>query len=821
MSAWQETRRRERSSRWSELSKDLGDALRHLARGGASTAILLLTLALGIGSMTAIFSVVESVVLRPFPFAHPRRLVFVRERVKGQDDHLSVGNYVDLKAASSSFSALAAFHLTSLNLTGGDRPERVLGARVTSDFFTVFGVRPELGRGFLPAEDSPGQDDVAIVGHGLWVHSFGADPGIVGRSIRLSDRPYRVVGVMREGFDPTLSGEELWLPIAFTPAQRAQHDEHYLEVVGRLRPGISPQRAGAELGAAMARLAARYPTDNEVRGVSVRALAEVLIGDYRTRLLLLLGAVTLVLLIACGNATNLLLAQGAVRAKEIAIRAAIGAGSRRIARQLLTESVLLALGSGMAGTVLAALGIRILLASAPPGIPRLAETRIDAGVLAFALGIALASSLIFGLAPALRAARRDPQEVLKVGERGMGMVRDRLRSGLVLAEVAFSLLLLIGAGLLIRSARHLETVAPGFDPAGVTVAQIALPDTRYREVDRVRATFERIRERLEHAPGVERAAVVSRAPLGPEGGANGLLPEGRPFRPENLIPSTLRIVTPDYFAALRIPLERGRLFDGGDLAGRQRVIVVSEELARRAWPREDPLGKRIACCEGSPEAPSWKTVVGVVGDVRSEGPTVDVVPEFYLPLEQMPPPAVDWLQRSMTLVARGPSPGLVTAALRRAVREVDPALPVYGVARLASSLRASTAAARFHTLLLTVLGAVGLLLAMVGIYSVIAYFIGLRSREIAIRMALGATSQDIARLLTWQGVRPILAGIALGGFAAGAATRWLASSLYGIQPTDSLTFVIVVLLLLAIGLTATLVPVRRATRIELVRALHS
>jgi predicted permease len=817
----QREREMRRTEYLAELRQDVIYALRQLAKSPSFTIVAVLTLALGIGATTAIFSAVRSVVLRPLAYAHPDRVVALFERWEGQDGSVSAGVYVDWREQSASFAAMAAEQFSGFNLTDGDTPERVSGGRVTHNFYDVFGVRPLLGRTFTPDEDRPGADQVVVLGHGLWTRRYGADAEIVGRSIRLSGREYTVIGVMPPGFDPTASGEELWVPIAFTPERRAQHDEHYLTVAALLKPGVTPEQAQAEMEPIARRIAELYP--NAVRGgVHVVPMAEVLIGDYGQRLLIMLGAVAFVLLIACGNVANLLLARGAARAKEIAIRAAIGAGQGRILRQLLTESVVLALVSAAVGLALAYGAIRVLVAMAPDGIPRLDETRIDGAVLAFTLALASVSSILFGLVPALRAARGNLQGALREGGRGMGSARDRVRSALIIAEVALALTLLVGAGLLIRSAVHLQSVRPGFDPSGVLTARLALPASSYERPDHVARTFRSVAERLAQVPGVRAAAVVSQAPMGPGGGSNGLVPEGKPLVMESAIDSRLRIVTPDYTTAMRIPLKRGRLFTDQDVAGRERVMIVSEELARRAWPNEDPIGKRITCCEGSPDDPRWKTVVGVVGDVRSAGPTVEVGPEFYLPIDQIPPEAWDWIQRTMTVVARGDGdPVALTGAMRSAVRAVDPTLPLYRISTMHEAIRASTAQARFNTALLGTFGVVGLLLAAAGIYSVIAYFVSLRTHEIGVRMALGASARDVVSLMTWQGLRPILVGVAIGGVAAFAATRVLRGSLYGVSATDPLTFVGVAAVLVVVGLLATLIPARRATRVDPTRALQS
>jgi putative ABC transport system permease protein len=813
----------ERRLRWGvsldELRQDLGYALRQLARAPAFAAVAILTLAAGLGATTAIFSVVESVVLRSFPFAHPDRVVLIMETWKGADGNVSVGNFVDLGAASRSFTDLAAEDFSALNLADGDRPERVLAGRTTSAFFKVFGVRPLLGRAFRAEEDHPGRDQVVVISHGLWSGRFGADPAILGRSLHLSGRAYKVIGVMPPGFDPTLSEEALWVPIAFTPAQRAQHDEHYLTVVGLLRLGVGPAAARAELSAAMRRLAELYSAANTGREVKVEPLAGRLIGPYRQRLFVLLGAVGLVLLIACANVASLLLARGSARGRELAIRAAIGAGARRIVRQLLTESAVLALVAGALGVGLAAFAVRLFVKLAPPGIPRSGETRIDGAVLVFALVVSIACSLLFGTAPALRAARQHPQALLRGGMAGPAAAHDRVRSGLVLTEIALALTLLVGAGLLIRSSLELQRVPAGFDTAGLMTARLSLPEAVYPRPAMVEQAFGQVVERLAHAPGVHAAAATSARPLSPGGGTNGLIPEGKPPAPENLIEARLHIVTPGYFETLRIPLLRGRLFTAGDAAGLERVMIVSRELARRAWGDADPIGKRIGCCEGSPLDPRWKTVIGVVEDVRYRGPAAAVAAEFYLPIGQPPPEAWTWTQRTMTLVARGSNPRMLAGALRASVRGVDPALPVSAITSMDEILRGSLVEARFHTLLLFCLGLLGLLLAAVGIYGVIAYFVSLRRREIGIRVALGATRERILAMLAWQGVLPLAGGLLLGTAAALGAARLLQSSLYGVTPSDPLTFASVIAVLLVTGAFAFLPPALRATRVDPTRVI--
>ena len=807
-----------------EARQDARFALRQLARSPGFALVAVLTLALGIGPTTAIFSAVEAVVLRPFDFAHPDRTVIVQEYWRDQVGSVSAGNYVDWQRRSTGFEQLAALQPGSFNLSEADTPERVVGARVSWNYFAVFGRGPERGRTFDATEDEPGRAEVVVLSHGLWTRRFGADPAILGREVRLGGRPHTVVGVMPAGFDPFLAEEQLWVPIAFTPERKTMHAEHYLVVVGLLRSGVSMARAQDEMDGIAQQLARDFPRENAGRGVRLQLVSELLVGDHRERLFMLLAGVALVLLIACGNVANLLLARGAVRAKEIGIRAAIGAGRSLLVRQLLTESAVLGILSAAAGIGLAWVAIHVLVAASPPGIPRLAETRIDGPVLAFAVATALVSSLLFGMAPAWRAARTDLQGVLRDGGRtSMGVVRDRVRTLLIVGEVALALTLLAGAGLLIRSAWYLQRVDPGFDPHGLLTARLSLPPRAYREgAADVARRFEQVVERVRQTPGVRAAAVTSQAPMGPGGNSNGLVPEGRTWEPKNYVSARLRMVTPGYFGTLGIPLKRGRLLTTDDVAGAPRVMVVSEALARAAWPGQDPIGTRIACCEGSPEEPRWKTIVGVVGDVRSGGPTRDPGPEFYLPLGQVPAEAWDWIQRTMTVVTRaeGGDPTALTASLRAAVRSVDPDLPLYGIATMEDRMRESIAVTRFHTLLLATAGAIGLLLAAIGIYGVIAYFATSRTQEIGVRMALGATARDILRLVAWQGMRPILAGTAVGTLAAAGLTRLIRGSVYGISATDPATFAVVAATLLVVGLIAAYIPAHRSTRTDPTQALR-
>ncbi|HEX7091045.1 MAG TPA: ABC transporter permease [Longimicrobiales bacterium] len=798
----------------SELRQDVLYALRQLRAAPAFALVAVLTLALGIGATSTIFSAVRAVLLRPFPFGDPERVMLLSEVWQGRSSNISAGNFVDYREQARVFEHLAAVQYASFNLTEDDLPERVVGARVSHGFFDVFGARPMLGRVFLPEEDVPGKERVVVLSHRLWQRRFGSDAGIVGRQILMNGVGYTVVGIMPAAFDYMSDTEDLWVPLALTPQQLAARDEHGLEAYGLLAPGVTPERARAEVELIAARLVERFPQENGGRTARVEPFVELLVQNYRQRLLILQGAVGLVLLIACANVAGLLLARGTARRPELAVRSALGARRGRIVRQLLTESAVLGLAGGAAGLLFAYWGVRALVAGSPPGVPRLEQASIDPAVLGFTLAAALASSLVFGLVPALRAARPDLHEALKEGGRsGAGAVRDRVRSVLVAAEIALALTLLAGAGLLIRTSLHLQRVDPGFEPAGVLTARLTLPAARYGAPAVAARAFDRVLDELRRAPGVESAAVGSTAPLGPCCSSNGLVPEGRPLSIESVINAYSRFVTPDYFETLGIPLLRGRLFTDRDTRQAPLVMIVNEELARQAWPGEDPIGKRIVCCEGTPEDPVWKTVVGVVANTRARGPGEDVRPEFYLPLAQVPPDAWEWTDRSMTIVARkSGDPAALAPAFRAAVRAVDPSLPLYRIEPLAQSLRASVAQTRFNTLLLTALGLAGLLLAAVGIYGVIAYFVGQRAREFGVRMALGATARDIVLHAARHGLVPVTAGVALGLAGALAAARALRSSVRGITTTDPVTFAAVVAVMIAAALVAIVLPARRAAR---------
>jgi putative ABC transport system permease protein len=805
------------------MFQNLRLAVRALRKSPSLAASVVLTLALCIGATTAIFSVVYAVLFRPLPYADPEGLLLIRSTWRGMPGSFSAGNWADMKRQDRVFAHLVPIYAETFNLAGTDTPENVTGARVGGEFFTLLGVQPALGRAFLPEEDQPGRGAVVMLSDGLWRRTFGGDPSVVGREIRLDGRVFTVVGVMPASLDYTLFGEQLWVPAAFTPERLAMHDEHFMTVLGRLKPGVTLAQARLELAEIARWLRENHPKENQERGIEPFPLMGQLVRDYRVRLFVLLGAVGSVLLIACANIANLFLARGASRARETAIRAAIGAGRGHLIRQALTESLVLAVVGGGLGVLAAYWAVGALAAFGPADVPRLAQAQVDGPVLIFALLLTLASGLVFGLAPALRMAGRLPQDALKDGGRTgtQGHARDRLRNGLVVAEIGLALMLLTGAGLLIRSAVALNGVHPGFDPSGVLAARVSLPTTGYETPDQARQAFERIAERVSSVPGVESAAVVSTAPL-EGGGTNGLVPEGRSLEIKSAINSELRMVTPAYFGTMGIRLVRGRTFTEADRAGAPLVMVINETLARQAFPGADPIGKRIACCEPGPDGnPNWKLVVGVVGDVRADGIGEDPEPEFYLPVEQAPKAAWDWIQRTMTLAVRTRGePMTLVGALRQAVREVDPALPLYRVGTMDDRISDSLAQSRFSTALLAVFGGIALLLAAIGVYGVISYGVAQRTQEIGIRVALGAQKRDVLKMILRHGSRLAGAGLLVGLGGALLVTRLLQTLLFRISPTDPPTFAVGTLLLSVVAVAATLLPGLRAARVDPAIALR-
>ena len=807
-----------------EIGQDVRYAVRQLRRTPGFTAVATLTLALGIGATTAIFGTVHAVVLRPLPFDDAERLVRVYSTSLSTtaSDEVSPKDFVAWRRESRSFARMAPIETRSLTMREGTSlPEPVTGVRTTSDFFPMLGVRPLLGRTFSAEEDEPGRAGVVVLSHRFWTSRFAGDSAIVGRAVRLDGEPFTVIAVMPASFDPPARDVQLWTPIAFTGEKAADSEIGYLDVIARLRPGVSVERAQADLAALVQRLDPR--ATSEQRSARVVGYLEDLVGHYRARLFVLLGAVALVLLIACVNVANLLLARGVTRWRELAIRSALGAGRGRVVRQLLTESVVLAGTGGAVGLALAYWLLRALKASSPDGVPRLDQASLDATAVGFALVVALASSVFFGLLPAVRVAGPGLQSALQEGGRsGAGVTRDRVRPTLVVIEVALSLVLLVGAGLLIRSAILTARVDPGLDPSNVWSAWITLPSAAYPTPERVTRAYERVLDGVHTVPGIERAAAISVAPFTGLRALGLFVPEGRPLDRANALMANLRLASPEVFETLRIPLRRGRAFTDRDDASAPEVVVVNEAFARLAWPGEDAIGKRLYGAGGSERGPIARQVVGVVGATHEDGLREDRRPAMYIPLRQVPPVLWQSVQNSMFIVARtAVDPAAVTRGIQDAVLAVDPGVPLNGVSSIEERMAESLATERFNTRLLTALGIVGLILAVVGIYGVIAYFVSQRAHEIGVRMALGATAADVVTLVVSQGLRPVGAGIALGAAGAGVATRLLAGQLYGVAATDPVAFATVVGLVAAAAVVAAALPARRAARVDPKRVLGS
>ena len=805
------------------LFQDVRYGFRMLAKNPGFTTVAVMTLALGIGANTAIFSVVNAVLLRPLAMEDPSRVVYMQEQWKGIFPGLSVGNFADVQRQSTSFTELCASNNASFNLATSEAPERVQGEYATASYFSTFGVQPIAGRVFTADEDKPGHGQVVVVSERLWRTHLHADRAVVGRALRVNGVTYTVVGVMPKTFDPLLDKSDLWFPAAFTAQRLADHDNHFLDVMGRLKPGISLSQAQSELNVIALRLQNQYPIDDKDRGFRLVPLTTALLGDERSALRMMLGAVGFVLLIACANIANLQLARARTRQKEMAVRAALGASPLRIVRQLLAECLVLGIASGVVGVILAYWGVSWIVAKGPATVPRLDQASVDAGTLGFACAVTLFSSFLFGLAPALRSASTRLSEAFQERSGSSSGSRDRVRSVLVAGEVVLALMLMAGAGLLIRSALLVSHLDPGFDASNLIVGRVGLPDVGYHDPTVARQTFERMITAAEALPGTQSAAVVSRAPLAGGGSSNGLLPEGKALDPTNLINAELQIVSPGYLSTARVPLRAGREFTAQDTRDKTLVTIVNETLAHTVWPRENPIGKRFACCESGPKGrmdPVWHEVVGVVGDVRAWGLDRQVQPEFYLPIAQMPPDAWDWIGRTMDLMVRTRNGRFPAGELRTTVASIAPGVPIYRLSTVGQKISGTLEESHFDTFLLAVFAAIALLLSSVGIYGVLSYVVAQRTRQIGIRMALGATPAQVMREVLWYGVRLTTVGLALGLAGAVAGTRVLSSLLYGIKPLDPLTFIAVPLLLAVVAVAASYIPARRATQVDPMVALR-
>ena len=797
------------------LFQDLRYATRQLRKSAGFTVVAVTTLALGIGANTAVFSVVDQVLLHPLPYPDSDRIVKVSQTFKGLPTYnASPANYLDWVSQNQVFAEMAASRGWQGSLSAGDRPERVKGTMTTPSLFPLFGVGSILGRGLEASDARPGNDHVVVLGYGLWQRYFAADRAMVGRDIRLNGEQYTVVGVMPPDFSPDEYGE-LWLPspwgvpihpLAPDKDPRQFRNRNYLDVWARLKPGVTVQQARVELDTIGRRLERQYPDSNEKIGVSFLPLHEYIVGDIRPVLLVLLAAVVIVLLVGCANLANLLLARATARAKEISIRTALGASRRRLLRQMLTESVLLALVGGVFGFLLAVLAVPSLLALSPPDIGHFKQIGINREVLAFSFLTSVVCGVLFGLIPALQSSRSHPNESLKEGERGSTANRGRTRSALVIAEVGLSLVLLVGAGLLVKSFARLMDVNAGFDPDHLLTFNLGLPSSTAPV--RQLAFYQQVVQRLQSLPGVQAVGAVSRLPLAGGNSSRSFNVPGI----EKEYAADIRVSTPDYFRAMRIPLLKGRSFSESDLGSSLNIAVVNDALARTVFPGQDPIGKQLT--HFGPDNLTLQ-IIGVVGNVRHVGLDADPHSEIYQLLGQAQWPSMFVAIRSATSDATS-----VTSAAQNVVWSVNKDVPLANVRTMQNLIANSVQRRKFSMLLLTIFAAVAMLLAAIGLYGVTSYSVAQRTHEIGIRMALGARRPDVLALVVKQGMALALMGIATGAMLSLGMTRLISGMLFGITATDPLTFAGVAALLATVAFLANYLPARRASKVDPMVALR-
>jgi predicted permease len=806
------------------LAHDFRYGFRMLLKRPGLTAAAVLALALGIGANTAIFSIVNGVILRPLPYEDPDRLVMVWDDFVGMDlrhINVSVPEYMDYKTRMGSFSSLAAYTTSRVNLTGTGGPEQVPVAFATAGLFETLGVQTALGRPFSVEEDRPGANQVVVLGDGLWKRQFGSQSDVVGQTVRINATPYTVVGVAPPGFDfPQAS--ELWVPIGFGPDNLSNNNRgsRFLDVVGRLKPGTTVAAAQAELDTVTAALRSEYPDNYPVSGAwtaHITTLEDEIVGEIRPALLVLSVAVGFVLLIVCANVANIMLVRVSTRGREIAIRSALGAGRARIARQLVAESVLLAAVGGALGLLLAVWGVDTLVALGGSDIPRAKEVGLDWRVLGFAGGVSLLTGVLFGLAPALRFSAAAQAEAMKEGGRspGEGSSGARVRGALVAVEVALALVLLVGSGLFIRSLANLWNVDPGFHPENVLTMRMSLPPATYPETAQVKGFYRELLGRVRALPGVESAAMTSILPL--DGGSSGTITveSYTPAPDEPLIEADRRVVSPDYFRAMGTDVLEGRPFAETDTSETLPVAVIDETLARKYFPDGQAIGRRLKI-GGSQSTQPWLTVVGVVRHVHNQGLDASGRTQLYLAYDQLP-----FRTGAMSLVLRsGSDPRALGRSVEAVVRDLDRELPVASVRTMEEIVAASFASRRLAMMLLAVFAVVALALAVVGLGGVMSYSVTQRTHEIGIRLALGARPADVVRLVVAQGMAFVLAGVAVGLLLAFSLTHVASGLLFGVAPTDPPTYGATAALLVAVALVATLLPARRAARVDPMKALR-
>ena len=803
------------------LWQDLRYGARQLARSPGFTAVAVLTLALGIGAATAIFTVFHAALLRPLPYESPERLVHLWEVSSRQDfDRMeaSYPNYLDWKEQSTTLAGLGGYSGAGFTVVAGDAVERISATRVTANFFSVLGVKPILGRDFLPEEDQPGQRSVLLT-YGYWQRRFAADPGIVGRTLNMDGQAWTVVGVLPPEFQFSLRGaSEAWTALDLNEDRRNRRSLHWLNVVARLKPETTRAQAEEDLRAIQQRLGAQHPESNSGQSARVVPLREEITGRVRPLVLVLMAAVTCVLLIACVNVANLMLARAAGRRKEMAVRAALGAGRGRLVVQVLTESLLLALLAGGVGVLLAGWGVEVLVGAVPDSLLRdslvyLRGLTVDRVALAFALLTTLTTTVLFGLAPALAASHVSPGESLKEsGRLSAAAGRSRLRQGLVVSEVALALMLLIGAGLIVQSLDRLLEVKLGFDPQNLLTFRLLLPEAKYSQPEQVAGFVRELRGQLESLPGVTGVTTVTNLPVTNDGNTNILVIEGVPRPPGQEPEASTRIVSPNYFSTLRIPVLEGRGFEPGDTLNAPYAVIVNQELVRRHLPQMNPLGRRVTFLSNGALA----TIVGVAGDVRLGRLDVSMRPTVYLSDQQVPVNGLGVIVRTAN------NPTSILPAVRSRVQALDSELPLFLVSTMDELLAGSPAVfeRRYLTLLLGALAVSALALAVVGLYGVMAYSVTQRMQEIGIRVALGAQGRHILRLVVGQGMKLAVLGVAIGLAGALGLTQLLSSLLFGISATDPMTFAGVSLLLAMVAGVACWVPARRAMHVDPMVALR-
>ena len=810
------------------LISDFKHGLRMLLKNPAYTAVAIMVLALGIGANTAIFSVVNAVLLRPLPFRDPARLVQVwhvppPKSFPGMTEFaVSAANFIDWQKQNHVFDKMAILTGSALTLTSNDQPEELQGAAVSSDFFSTMQARPLLGRTFTDDEDHPGKNHVIVLSCGLWKTRFAANPDIVNRTVNFDGEPYTIAGVMGEKFDyPDFA--QYWKPMGWTDKERVVRGEHHYLVVARLKPDVTLLQAQAEMNTISSRLADQYPEDDKGWGAVIVPLREERVAQVRPSLLILLGAVAFVLLIACANVANLVLAKTLGRRKEIAVRLALGASPGRVIQQILAETILLSTAGAAFGLALAHFGIQLTVKFLAGNLPKSTEVTLDAGVLLFTLALAITTGFLAGILPAIRLTKTNVNDALKqgLGKTDSDSSGGRTRSVLVVSEVALSLMLLVGAGLMIRSLWHLRAVDAGFDPHNILTMTMVVTGNKYsRPIDEI-AFYDRVLSKVRALPGVTSAGLIDTLPISQDGSHQPVAIEGRPAQAMSEQPEIdTRSISAGYLNTMHIPLRRGRDFSSADAPDRPATAIISESMAKRFWPNEDAIGKHLTMTFNPGKV---REVIGIVGDIKLTGlDTASSDATIYLPMSQTSvAPYEDWRPFSMQLAVRATSqPANLTSAVTAAIHSIDSTQPVVDVMTMDDVIASSLSQRRFSMLLLAAFAILALLLAAVGIYSVLSFAVRRRVREIGIRVALGAEMKDILRLVVTEGMKPALLGLALGVAGALALGRVVASFIYGIAAYDPLTFAAVAMLLGAVALLASIIPAYRAARIEPTRALR-